>query len=237
MIQLNLLPEVKLEYLKAQRSRRLVSSIAVLVTLGSIGLLALFLSFSALQAKHLSDLNKDIKSDTAKLKAQPDVVKVLTVQNQLNRLSDLHASKPAAPRVFDFLNQLTPAQISINSLLLDFTQQQITITGSADALSSVNKYVDTLKFTKYKDTEADKSSKAFSNVVMTSYTISTSGGGSGGSKNAQPATFTVNLKYDPPLFDLSKKVTLEVPNVTTTRSAITSPTDLFQPAPSTKKEN
>lgn len=231
MIELNLLPDVKQEYLKAERSRRLVATVSVLVTLGSVGLLVLLLLFSGVQSKNLSDLNKDIAKDSATLKRQTQIDKVLTVQNQLQSLTALHSSKPAASRLFDFLNQVTPSQVSISSFLVDFNTQQVTITGTSDSISSVNKYVDTLKFTKY-TTDGGNSKKAFSNVVMTSFGISTAG-----SQNGQPATYTITMQYDPPLFDLTKKIALVVPTVTTTRATIDSPTDLFQPAPTTRKGN
>lgn len=230
MIQLNLLPDVKQEYIKAQRSRRLVVSVAVIACAVSIGILVFLLLISAAQAKHLSDLNKDIASDTAKLKQQSQIDKILTVQNQLQSLTALHDGKPAVSRVFDYLNQVTPAQVSINSFTIDFTTQDITIAGTADSLSSVNKYIDTLKFTTYK-TDSGTSTKAFNNVVLTSFAISGSGGGS------QSATYSIKFKYDPPLFDVTQKTTLIVPTVTTTRSSLDKPTDLFQPAPVQSRGN
>ena len=149
MIQLNLLPDVKLEYIKAQRSRRLVFSVSVLVTIASVALLLLLLSVEGLQKKHLSDLNNDISSETSKLQNEPQINKILTVQNQLESLTALHAGKPAATRLFDYLNQVTPANVNITDFSIDFTKQTTTVTGTSDSLSSVNKYVDTLKFTTY----------------------------------------------------------------------------------------
>ena len=55
MIQLNLLPDVKLEYIKAQHLRRLVLSVSVLVTLAAVVILMLLLVFDLAQKKNLSD--------------------------------------------------------------------------------------------------------------------------------------------------------------------------------------
>jgi len=227
MIELNLLPDVKMEYLKAERSRRLVASVSVIVILASVGLLVMLLLFAGAQAKHLSDLNADIKKDSQTLKDQPGIEKVLTVQNQLESLTELHSKKPAVSRMFEFLNQVTPTGVSITNLLVDFNKQEITITGTADSLGSVNKYVDTLKYTKYTVKDGDGSDKAFENVVMSSFGISAS------SDKGQPATYSISLKYKPDIFDITKEVKLSVPAVTTTRSAISSPTELFQPEPTT----
>ena len=198
---------------------------AVLVCLGSIGLLGLLLVCEGLQSKHMSDLNKDIAKDAATLRSQPDISKVLTVQNQLQSLTGLHSQKPAASRVFTYLNQVTPTQATITSFTIDFTQQTMTIAGTADSLSSVNKFVDTLKYTTY-SSDGGKSTKAFSGVVLSSFAIS----GSGGQGN-QAATYSVTLKYDPVIFDTTKKVKLTVPNITSTRATLNSSGDLFIPTP------
>jgi Tfp pilus assembly protein PilN len=227
MTQLNLLPDVKLEYIKAQRSRRLVLSVAVLVSVAAIVLLLLLLSVDGLQKKHLSDLNRDISNETSQLQNKPNINQILTVQNQLESLTSLHASKPAASRLFDYLNEVTPAQVSINSFTTDFTQQTATITGTADALSSVNKYVDTLKYTTY-TTDAQSGNKpAFSNVVLSSFAIN-----SGSKDSTQAVNYTITLSYDKNIFDITQKINLTVPSLITTRSGLQQPTDLFK-APTT----
>ncbi len=227
MIQLNLLPDVKLEYIKAQRYRRLVLSVSALVSIASIVLLVLIISANGLQRKHLNDLSHDIASESSKLKREPQIGKILTVQNQLERLTALHAAKPATSHLFDYLNQVTPATVSISNFKIDFSLQTATITGTADALSSVNKYVDTLKFTTYStaDSNSAANSKAFSNIVLTSFGLTTQ------SNAGHPATYTITLAYDKNIFDITKTVTLSVPNLTSTRSELESPSALFQASP------
>ncbi len=100
-MQLNLLPAVKMEYIKAQRSRRLVLSVSVIVTIAAVALLLLLLSVSGLQKKHLSDLNKDIATESNKLQNEPQINKMLTVQNQLGSLTNLHDTATGRlPRIF-----------------------------------------------------------------------------------------------------------------------------------------
>lgn len=230
MTQLNLLPDVKLEYIKAQRTRRLVISLSFLVTVLAVALLLVLLSVDLLQKKHLSDLNRDIRSESSQLQNKPNINKILTIQNQLESLTALHAGKPAAPRLFDYLNQLTPAQVDITDFNIDFTKQTISITGTADALSSVNKYVDTLKYTTYTTDKNSTSTKAFSDVVLSSFGISAT------SNNGQPATYTLTLSYDKNIFDITQIVSLSVPNLIPTRLGVVQPTDLFT-APTTKSSN
>lgn len=223
MIQLNLLPGIKQEYIKAQRTRRLITAVSTIVTLASIGLMILMLLFvDGLQKKQISSLSNDIKQRSATIKSIPDLNKILTVQNQLKSLSSLHNQKPAANRLSDYLKQTTPAQADINNLTVDFNQKLITITGTSDALSTVNKYIDTLKFTTY-NIGGDKSTSknAFSNVVLTNF---------GRSENR--ATYTITTNYDPPIFDITQDIRWVVPDTVTTRSELDKPNALF-----TEKDN
>jgi Na+-transporting methylmalonyl-CoA/oxaloacetate decarboxylase gamma subunit len=229
MVQLNLLPDVKLEYIKAQRSRRLMLSISILVTGIAVVVLVLLLLVDVAQRKHLSDLSRDISSESSTLQQKPDINKILTVQNQLEGLTALHAGKPAASRLFDsYLNQVTPGAASINTFHIDFIAQTVSITGTADALSTINKYVDTLKFTTYTTADKSTATNAFSNIVLSSFGVSS---GKEVDKS-QAATYTITLAYDKTIFDITKDVKLAVPNLITTRSELDQPGDLFKAAPS-----
>lgn len=225
MIQLNLLPDVKLEYIKAQRSRRLVLSVSVIVSLIAVALLVVLFSYDLLQKKHISDLSKDINNESSQLQNEPNINDILTVQNQLASLSQLHAQKPSASSTFNYLNELTPVNVDITDFTVDFTKQTFVITGTANALSDVNQYVDTLKLTTYTTNQNSTPTKAFSNVVLTNFGLtSTSTGG-------KPASYTISLSYDPNIFNITYQVTLSVPSTTTTRLETQQPTDLFAPVP------
>jgi Tfp pilus assembly protein PilN len=229
MIQLNLLPDVKLEYIKAERSRRLVLSVSFLVAAVAVVLLLLLLSVDGLQKKHLSDLTKDINSESSQLQNEPQISKILTVQNQLQSLTALHSQSPAASRVFDYLNQVTPSDVSITDFKIDFTQQTATITGTAANLADVNQYVDTLKYTTYTTGGGSQSQAAFSNIVLSSFSLN------GSDDSSQAANYAIALSYSPPIFDITQNVKLSVPNVTTTHlSPGQTATDLFKAAPATK---
>lgn len=223
MIQLNLLPDVKQEYIHAQQSRRLVFTISAIAVAASVGLLLLLISVGALQKKHINDLTKDIATQSRQLQNKPQITKILTVQNQLQSLTALHDSKPAASRLFEYLNQVTPAQVNITSFTIDFTQNTVTITGTADSLGSVNKYIDGLKYITYTTDENSTKQPAFSNVVLTSFGLN-----KGSKDSSQAASYTITMSYDTTIFDVTKKVKISIPNVTTTRAQLDSPTDLFR---------
>ena len=230
MIEFNLLPTVKMDYIKAQRSRRLMFTISALVTMAAVVLLGFMLAYQGFQKKHLNDVNADIAAETSQLKHKPQIDKILTVQNQLQSLTALHAAKPAASNLFNYLNDVTPAKVSISHFSADFTTQSVTVSGGTDALSTVNQYVDTLKFTKYTTDDDTTQTPAFTNVVLNSFGLSATT-----SSGSNPASYSISFNYDPNIFDVTKQVKLTVPKVTTTRSAINSPTDLFQAGSGTTK--
>lgn len=207
MIQFNLLPTIKVEYIKAKKAKRLVIIVAGVSIVISTGLLIVMFSVVSFQKKHLSDLNKDIKSYESSLKSTPDLAKILTIQNQLNSLPDLYAKRPVVSRLFNYVQATTPVKVSISNLDMDIEAATIKVEGTADTLESVNRYADTLKFTTYTLKGDTTVLKAFSNVVLTAF-----------SRDAKAASYTVTLSFVPDLFDSAKEVTFNVPKTITTRS-------------------
>lgn len=238
MIQFNLLPDVKVEYLKAERTRKVITAVSLAVTVAALVFLALIFSIHVYKTKHLASLTKEIDTASAQLKSQKDIDRKLTVQNQLKSITSLHDGKPAATRLFNYLNQITPDKgLSITNLKVDFATSVISITGTADSLVPVNKYVDTIKFTKYKVGKEDPV-RAFNAVVMSKFTYATPDSQTGNAPTDQPATYIIDLTYDPAIFDITKDVQLQVPTLTTTRSSVNSQSaDLFRPEPVNKETN
>ena len=224
MIQFNLLPDVKLEYIKARQSKRLVMISSAIVTGVSIGLVVvLFLGVNVVQKNHLSNLASDIERDSQKLEEEKDLDKILTVQNQLNSLNDLHAKKPAVERLSPYLTKIVPKRVSISLLEVDFSQNTMSFEGSSTALRDVNQFIDTMKFTEI--TVDEETKKAFSSVVLASFDRND---GENRLDNPRPAKYTITLQFDPIIFDNVSDVKFKVPDTITTQSAIQKPDDIFQ---------
>ena len=225
MIQLNLLPDVKLEYIKARRTKRLVTLGATIVAGASLAIMVvLFVATNVLQRQHMNNLTKDIEDSSHTLEEEKDLNRILTVQNQLNVLDDLHAKKPAAGRLGTYLGQVVPTSVTVSKLDADFSSNTIQIEGSAPSLGAVNQFIDTLKFTTY-DAGDSGSAKAFSNVVLARFERSdvTEGG------DSDPVTYQVTLSFDAVIFDNTKTIKLTVPATVTTQSADrVDPNTLFQ---------
>ncbi len=229
MIELNLLPDVKMEYLKAQRMRRLVSAVSLIVTAAAVAVLVIILVVEGVQRSQLNNLKNNVSNEVAKLKSEPKINKILTVQSQLESVNTLHANEPAASRLFDYLNELTPTTLTINNLSIDFNAHTISITGGAGSLADVNQFVDTLKFTDYSSGSHTKNQPAFSNVLLSSFSYSTSTSGSG---NNNPASYTITTDFNPTLFNITKNISLVIPSEVTTRSNQENPGPLFVNSPS-----
>jgi hypothetical protein len=230
MIQFNLLPSVKLEYIKARRTKRLVMVASAVVTGVSLTIIImLFVGTSVIQHKHLDNLQADIDRDSKALQNTPELDKILTIQNQLIALNGvhdgknvkpgLHDQKPVADRLGTYLPQLVPNALTISKLDVDFDATTMSFEGAATGVDVVNKFIDTLKFTSYKAGEQNGS--AFSEVVLVDFTRTNSAGKDG-------ATYQVSLKFSPVIFDSANAVQLQVPNIISTRSTTQKPTALFE---------
>ncbi len=200
MVQFNLLPDIKLQYIKAQRTRHLVAFVATMASVISIGLLLLALFFVyGVQKQLIRNLDNKIAKSSSSLKKVEDVDKILTIQNQLSSLTTLHEGKPTASRVFGYLQKTTPGQVSLNKLQLDFSTSTITVGGTAPSLDAVKVYADALKTAKYTVGSDTTKTSAFTEVVLTSF-----------SRDDKGASFTITAKFSADLFDTTKTVNLEV---------------------------
>jgi hypothetical protein len=167
-VQFNLLPDVKLQYNRAQRLRKTVNSVAFLVSAAAFGVFLLML---------LPELNN-----------------IVTVQSQLQALTTLHQNKHVTSRVFVYLPQLTPAGVSINKLTLNLKDQTLLIGGQADSQKTVNSFVDTLKATTFKVSDQDTAARAFPSVQESNFTINPTNVNYTINMTLDPKLFANNLK-------------------------------------------
>ena len=220
MIQFNLLPDVKLEYVRVQRLKHTVISGAVLAASGAFAIfLLLFVTVNVVQRQALSAKSNDIKKYSAELKNTPDLNKILTIQNQLAALPGLHAQKPATSRLFSFIQQITPQNVLLTDFADDYVANTMVITGQTTSLDRVNTFVDTLKYTKYAD-KTTTDGKAFTSVVLSQF-----------ARSSTATNYTITATYVPALFDnASPAVALTVPFVISTQSVTDQPVTIFQKA-------
>ena len=210
MIQINLLPEVKAEYVKAQRTKHMVVVISLIVIISCVVVLAILVSTAyAGQKLQLNNAKKDIDKNLETVQSYKDLDKILTIQNQLKALTPLHVAKPVVSRIFTYLQQITPSDVRIDTFTVNFVDNTIKLDGNADSVIAVNRFVDTLKFTTIAPVpEGQEPKNAFSSVILQSF-----------SATDGEVTYSITLKVDPELFNSENKdIKLVVPVTVTTRS-------------------
>lgn len=218
-IQFNLLPDVKAKYIDAQRNRKTITTACLIASAASVAIFILvFFSVAVVQKAQLSKANSDAKKAAAELKNIQGIEKIATVQNQLKTLAGLHQNKHAASRIFDYMPKVTPVSASISSLSVNFSDGLMQVSGTADSQATINTFVDTLKYATYRASGSDTDKLAFSNVVMTSFSISTGKASYAITANADPALFANPLLPAP---------TITVKNQVTTRSVIDDPANVL----------
>lgn len=226
MVQLNLLPDVKKEFIRAQRTKGTVISISILVTMGSFGVaLILALIVYGAQPGLISVVQGSIDKRAGQLRAVQDVDKYLTIQNQLKALPGLHEGKVAYSRLFDFLKILNPAppnNVRLTSLQVDEANKKILFTGVTGGFESFSVLLATLRNAEitYKDESgAEVKEKLFAQdgVLIQEQSLTSSEG-------RQELNFAVEALYQDVIFSPAiSNVKLDVPNVQTTQSITGTP--------------
>jgi hypothetical protein len=115
MIQINLIPDVKQELLRAQAQRNVVISASIILTIAAAAIVVLVASYVyGAQGLMMDGANKTIDKEYQKLSQVEDLDRLLTVQN---------ANKNVASRLYGMLNVIVPTDsghaVTISSLTVD----------------------------------------------------------------------------------------------------------------------
>lgn len=171
MIEINLIPDVKREYLKTRALRNAVISTSILIGVVIVGLAVVLGLIFGGQLVTESVQNGTIKSDGEKLMAIEDIDKVVTIQNQLGSIDGQHSSKAIDSRLFDVIaaiNPPAPNNAVISTIRLNPGDKSVTIEGSAAngyiALEVFKKTI-TNTFVQVRDGEEDVKIPLASDIV------------------------------------------------------------------------
>jgi hypothetical protein len=108
-LQFNLLPDVKQQYLKTERTKKTVIMAAFAASAVSFFILLFMMTnVYVVNKKKLNDADKKVKDYTSQLKKIPNLDRILTVQNQLKSVETLHQGKHIASRIYTYLPEVTP---------------------------------------------------------------------------------------------------------------------------------
>lgn len=135
MIEVNLIPDVKLELLKARRQHKMVISVSIITAIASVGLVV-FMGLYAFGGQAFAEKLADdsIASRTKELESVDDLPQTLTLQAQLSKLTDLQTDKNISSRLFDVLSVVVPTgDNAVKVTRLNFDDEEKTIEIEAQA--------------------------------------------------------------------------------------------------------
>ena len=213
MIEINLIPDVKQDLIKAQRIRTTVITMSILISLVAVGAVVLLAIYVfTVQSVRSGLADKDINDGSSQLSKVNDLSKTLTIQNQLTKIPILNDAKKIDSRIFDVLNAIIPPDpnsVQISNLNIDSATGLVTIDGQAQnsytALEIFKKTIDGTKL-RYTDSENKKQEISLASNIETSNT--SYGEDSSGAKVLR---FTITFVYTPELFSpLSKNTTIAI---------------------------
>jgi hypothetical protein len=135
MIEINLVPDVKQELIKAQRVRASVISIAIVVGIGAVGIVVLLAIWVfVVQTTRGAFADATINKESQTLSNVEDISDTLTIQNQLVKLSSMHDNKNIDSRLFDILTTINPSapnNVAITNISLDSATTTIKLEAQA----------------------------------------------------------------------------------------------------------
>lgn len=232
MIEINLVPDVKQELINAQRVRTSVISLSILVGMAAIAVvIVLAVWVFGVQAARGALSDDTIKKESQKLSQVADISNMLTIQNQLNKLPEMHDNKSIDSRIFDVLatiNPPAPNNVMINNLSLDSSSKTIKIEAHAtnryNALEVFKKTINATTFEYVKDGKKQSVPLA---SQMSHSDVSYGDDASGG----VVLRFTISFVYPDELFArTAENATIVAPTRTNvTDSFLGVPNSLFTP--------
>lgn len=247
MIEINLIPDVKQELIKAERVRAGVISTTILIGIISIAVvvvLAVVIGGQVIAGKLADDA---IKKQNTELQGKPDLDNTLTIQNQLTKLTQMHADKKIDSRLFGMMlaiNPSAPNNVAFSNVKLDPATSTINIEGQASGgYAAVEVLKKTILSTKihYLDKagqDATESNTPREVALATSVDVRETSYGED-SSGQKVLRFVISFSYPAELFKSGlRNVEIKAPNqqenVTDSRSRI--PQSLFTDAAADVKE-
>lgn len=241
MIEINLVPDVKQELIKAQRVRASVISIAIVIGIAAVGVVVMLAVwvFGVQTARGIFSDNT-IKSESQKLSSVEDISNTLTIQNQLSLLSSMHDNKNIDSRLFDILTTINPSapnNVAITKISLDSSTKTIKLEAqAANGYPALDVFKKTINATLFEFSEGDEKKSVKLATTMSDADRSYGEDASG----AKVLRFTLTFEYSPELFtNTSKNAVIVAPERTNaTDSFLGVPQSLFtQKASDTEEEN
>ena len=150
MIQLNLVPDVKMEFIKARRTYRVVLFSSIIVSIIALtGLTIYYVSVDVIQRHTLNTNISKIQDESTKISSSPNLNKIVTVQKSLESLPGLYAASPRASNLIPYLIHMASNGIAISAIDMDYKTGVLSLTVETDNLTDGNVFYNQLQYATY----------------------------------------------------------------------------------------
>lgn len=134
--EINLVPDVKLQMIKAQKMRNLVLFICIVVSAVSVGAVLVLFSIKGGQDIAMTVQDAKLGKMSEKLAGYDELGNLVTIQSQLEKLGELGNEKTVPSRVFGALNATLPTggdSVRFSELRIDLETGILRLEAQADA--------------------------------------------------------------------------------------------------------
>ncbi|MCA9335021.1 hypothetical protein KC953_02660 [Candidatus Saccharibacteria bacterium] len=205
MIEVNLIPDVKLELIRAKRARLYVISGSIIAGLVSIAVVVVMGLFLLGQIAYSSNKDNDIDEKSTQLLSEEGLSDMLTIQHQLTKISEYHNEKNIYSRFFDLLSKINPAppNDSVFSLIrVDSQEGLVKIEGQATegyvAAEALKKTIQNTTFS-YSEDGGD----TLIDVPLTDEVVLSDLSYGKDSNDALVLRYTLTFSYNPVIFEMA----------------------------------
>ncbi len=134
--EINLVPEVKMQMIRAQKMRNLVLFICIVVSSVAVGAVVILFGIKSGQDIVMANQDGRIKSMSDKLNSYNQLDDLITIQGQLSGISNITDRKTVVSRVFGAMGAMLPQgndNVGLSQLNVNLNNNLVRIEGQADA--------------------------------------------------------------------------------------------------------
>ena len=134
--EINLVPAVKAQMIKALKLRNLVLFICIVVSASAVGVVLVLFGIKGGQDIAIANQDGKLATMSAKLLGYEELGDLVTLQSQLDKLAGISENKTVLSRVFGALGVMLPSgddSVQLSELRVDLSTNTLRMEGQADA--------------------------------------------------------------------------------------------------------
>ena len=236
MIFVNLLPDIKIDYLRIRRMKRWVVLLSLFLIVGCFVINAwLFIQIRS-KSNNIAANDTVIETSLENIRKIPSSQRILTIQNQVDPLIELHKTKTDARRILvnknteGYLRTMVPRSYDeIRNFKFDFRQWTFNVNGRAEDIGAAQVIGETIRYIGTESCTVDTlTTRAPLFHLDDSFSISTQTA----AEAAEGVDYTFSGKFASSLFDRQKEAKkMVVPNIKPSTDEVFQPDAPCSPDP------